>query len=155
VKPEAQLARDQKSLLKIQTRTMSFGLALVSAKEIRSLNCDYRGKDKPTDVLSFPAPKPQFLKSHPELKFYRGEVVICLAVAKKQACEHGHALKDELRVLLVHGFLHLLGYDHEISPREAERMRREEAKLLKKLKWSTEPQAQGLISRADSRKPKR
>ena len=78
-------------------------LALVSDRRIRALNRRYRSKDGPTDVLSFPADEPGTL----------GDIVIAAGVARRQAREAGHSLQTELRVLALHGLLHLLGYDHE------------------------------------------
>lgn len=71
------------------------------------LNQRYRKKNRPTDVLAFPG---------------TGDVTICLRVAKRQAKDAHHSLRKELGVLCVHGILHLFGYDHEKSQREAKRM---------------------------------
>ena len=90
--------------------------------EIHTLNRQYRGKDRPTDVLSFPladALQPSLL----------GDVVISVETAARQARRRGHSLREELRTLLIHGILHLLGYDHEISRSEAIRMRRKEREV--------------------------
>lgn len=99
-------------------------LKLTRAAAMRELNATYRGKDHPTDVLSFPAPAP----------FHKmgvlGELVICLPVLRAQAREQRHSAATELDVLLVHGLLHLLGWDHEKSDREARAMASWEAKLL-------------------------
>jgi probable rRNA maturation factor len=81
----------------------SVTVALVSDQKIRSLNRTYRHKDAATDVLSFPADEPRQL----------GDVVIASGVARRQAREAGHTLQTEIRVLALHGLLHLLGYDHE------------------------------------------
>ena len=86
---------------------------------MRRLNRQYRNKDKPTDVLSFPladALCPALL----------GDVVISVETAARQARRHKHALREEIQTLLVHGILHLLGYDHEASRNEAIRMHRKE-----------------------------
>ncbi len=91
-------------------------IALVPDQRIRALNKQFRRKDRPTDVLSFPAEEPGRL----------GDIVIGLGVARAQAEEAGHSLGAELRVLALHGLLHLLGYDHE---RDAGRMARVEARL--------------------------
>jgi len=92
--------------------------------EIHSLNRQYRGKDKPTDVLSFPLAD----ELHP---FLLGDVVISVETATRQAQRRGHSLREELQILLIHGILHLLGYDHEISRSESIRMRRKEREVLK------------------------
>jgi probable rRNA maturation factor len=94
----------------------SVTVALVPDQRIRALNRQFRHKDHPTDVLSFPA----------EERGRLGDIVIGIGVAKAQAAEAGHSLGTELRVLALHGLLHLLGYDHE---RDAGRMARVEARL--------------------------
>ena len=78
-------------------------VAVVSDARVRALNLRYRKKNAPTDVLSFPADEPSQL----------GDVVIAAGVASRQAKAAGHTLRTELRVLALHGLLHLLGYDHE------------------------------------------
>ena len=111
-------------------------IALVSDARIRALNRQYRGKDYATDVLSFPAspvrpghglrsrptPGPRFDGAGAHL----GDIVIARGVATRQAREHGHPTPVELKVLALHGLLHLLGYDHEIDDG---RMQRVEARL--------------------------
>lgn len=97
-------------------------IALLSPLEIKKLNKIYRHKDKVTDVLSFGLDDKHLL----------GEIVICVEQAKKQAQEKKQSLQSELKLLVVHGTLHLLGYDHEISAKEAERQEAEEKKLLSK-----------------------
>ncbi len=113
-------------------------LALVSSTQMRQINTRFRGKPKATDVLSFEAP--DVFRQQGQL----GELVICLSVMRKQAQEYGHAAESELDVLLVHGALHLLGFDHERSSREAAAMAQWEARLLKQLGGQ---RAQGLIGR--------
>ena len=93
--------------------------ALVSDDRIRALNRTYRGTDSATDVLSFSYDDQSFL----------GDIVIARGVAKRQAREAGHSEATEIRVLALHGLLHLLGYDHE---RDAGRMRRVEERLRRK-----------------------
>ena len=78
-------------------------IAIAPDSRVRALNRRYRGKDVPTDVLSFPADEPGTL----------GDIVIAAGVARRQAREGRHSLQTELRVLALHGLLHLLGYDHE------------------------------------------
>ena len=94
-------------------------LSLVSDREMRSLNRHWRGKDKPTDVLSFPLEEGRHL----------GDVVISLDTARRQAREGGWTLGIELRRLLAHGMLHCAGYDHE-KPSDARRMQCAERRLL-------------------------
>jgi probable rRNA maturation factor len=91
-------------------------VALISDERMRTLNRAYRGKDYATDVLSFPVDGKPFL----------GDIAIAAGVAQRQADEAGHPLATELRVLALHGLLHLLGYDHE---RDRGEMTRAEARL--------------------------
>jgi len=94
-------------------------VALVSDARVRQLNARYRAKNAPTDVLSFGVNEPGFL----------GEVVIASGVARRQARRAGHSVQVELRILGLHGLLHLLGYDHE---RDDGRMARIERRLRRK-----------------------
>jgi probable rRNA maturation factor len=77
---------------------------------LRRLNRQFRGKDKPTDVLSFPAAARSAFDGEKELA---GDLAISLETAARQAKKFGHTLSDEVRVLMLHGLLHLAGYDHE------------------------------------------
>jgi probable rRNA maturation factor len=89
-------------------------VAITSDARIRALNRQFRRKDAPTDVLSFPSDEPGYL----------GDIVIAEGVARRQAAEAGHARATELRVLALHGLLHLLGYDHEHDNGEMARLER-------------------------------
>lgn len=109
---------------------------------IRPLNRDYRGKDAPTDVLSFAMQEGEAVREDDPVL---GDLVISAETAARQAQEQGHGLDAELRVLLVHGLLHLLGYDHEVDEDEAEQMRAAEATLLTELGGVV-----GLISRGEA-----
>ena len=108
---------------------------LTGDEELRRLNREFRGKNRPTDVLSFPAPDP--LKGHRPIA---GDVAISVESAARQAAEFGHPLATELQILLLHGLLHLSGYDHETDTGQ---MARKEAVLRKQfgLEW-------GLIERS-------
>ena len=97
---------------------------------MRTLNRNYRGKDRPTDVLSFSFREGRFSHIHPSLL---GDIVICVPLAVRQARDAGHSLFNELERLLVHGLVHLLGLDHEAGAREALRMERMEQRLMKRL----------------------
>lgn len=99
-------------------------VSLIGPVKMKALNRRYRGKNYATDVLSFEAPAA--FRSQGLL----GELVICTTLAKRQAREQGHAPETELEVLLVHGVLHLLGFDHEKGRRAALEMERWEQKLL-------------------------
>ena len=94
---------------------------------LRQLNNSFRGKDKPTDVLSFPAPA-DFAKQH------AGDLAISLETAARQSAAYGHTLRDEVRILLLHGLLHLSGEDHETDNGE---MAAREATLRLELKLPT------------------
>lgn len=112
-------------------------IALVSDARMRQLNRDFRGIDRATDVLSFPAFATASPNARPAAAAARasgprqvppplGDLAIAAGVAARQAKAAGHALRTELRVLALHGLLHLLGYDHE---QDAGRMARIEARL--------------------------
>ena len=108
---------------------------------IQPLNRDWRGKDAPTDVLSFAQQEGDgLIPEDPVL----GDLVISLETAQRQATALGHPLATELSVLLVHGLLHLLGHDHETNAEDAAVMRQEEQRLLSMLALP----ADSLISRA-------
>jgi len=89
------------------------GLSIVLAGDatVRRLNRDFRGKDATTDVLSFPSGGDDL----PDGTRPLGEIVISVAQAARQANAAGHSLARELRILVIHGYLHLLGYDHEVD----------------------------------------
>jgi len=113
-------------------------IAIVSDTAIRTLNRTYRRKDIPTDVLSFPAAAPgtshpkhlEHLK-HPEHLEHLGDIVIAGGVARRQARAAGHSYATELKVLALHGLLHLLGYDHHAAS-DRGRMARLERRLRAK-----------------------
>jgi probable rRNA maturation factor len=120
-------------------------VSLIGAPDMTQLNSMYRGKNRPTDVLSFSSPEVFQRQGH------LGELVICLPVLKSQARELGHPPEMELRVLLTHGLLHLLGQDHELGPKQAAEQGRLEQKVLEKLLTgrSKKGALQGLIQRAE------
>jgi len=93
----------------------SVALVLTGDRSVRGLNARYRGKDRPTDVLSFPGPGgEQGL----------GDILISVETAERNARRAGHGLARELDVLALHGFLHVLGYDHETDDGAMERLER-------------------------------
>lgn len=98
-------------------------LIITDNKTIQSLNAQYRDKDTPTDVLSFPMDAP-FEESW---AFPLGSIVISEAFVREKAVVFGHSLQDELSLLFIHGVLHLLGFDHECDAGE---MRHKEAELI-------------------------
>lgn len=104
-------------------------LVLVSDPVMHELNRSWRGKDRPTDVLAFA--QREGAGAAPDGLL--GDVVISVDTARRQAADLGHSLAAEGDRLLVHGLLHLLGYDHERSAPEARRMQRKERALLRAL----------------------
>ena len=108
-------------------KTSSLTLLITNNKEIQDLNRKFRRLDKPTDVLSFHLSKKEQIK-----KKYLGDIVISLQAAKVQARRKGHTLRKELRMLFIHGYLHLLGYDHKFS-KETKTMFSLQNNLLKEL----------------------
>ena len=104
-------------------------IALVDDATGAALNERWRGRAGPTDVLSFPLREGRHTRHRGALL---GDVVIALGVARRQAEERGHGLEAECRRLLVHGVLHLLGYDH-VRPDQARRMRAKERALERRL----------------------
>lgn len=112
-------------------------VCLVSAAEIAQWNGAYRGKRKPTDVLSFPAAGAVKQKRTrggtripPTKDGYIGDIAIAPAVARRNARDAGHNLEREMKILMLHGLLHLMGYDHETDNGEMERL---EIRLRRKL----------------------
>jgi rRNA maturation RNase YbeY len=126
------LRRDASRLLDVlRLRSAELSLWLVGDRRMTLLNRRWRGRDRTTDVLSFAqreGPRPRL---HPEIL---GDVVVCVPQARRQAGARGATLAGELRVLLVHGLLHLLGYEHEDRPaREQRRMWRRQEALVRLL----------------------
>jgi len=119
----------------------SVSALLTGDTEVRRLNREFRGKDKATDVLSFPGGDGMGRVR------IAGDLAISVETAAREAQQRGHTLDLELRVLLLHGVLHLSGYDHETDSGE---MARKEDLLRKKLGLS-----QGLIARTPLDAPKR
>jgi len=105
-------------------------VVLADDEHIKQLNCQYRGKDCATDVLSFALNEgedPDIIDGPDEILL--GDIIISLETAARQAEEYGHSVERELAYLTVHGMLHLLGYDHEIEEDQRE-MRQEEEYVL-------------------------
>jgi len=119
------LKRVAKTILKGENKKEAgLSVALVGPERIKKLNKKYRGKDKITDVLSFGQNKkfPLF----PETKKDLGEVIICLEAVKRNAKKYNVTFKKELALVLIHGILHLLGYEHEGRGKEAEEMKKKQ-----------------------------
>ena len=112
-------------------------IRLTDAEESQALNFEYRGKDKPTNVLSFPFEAPE----HVPLELL-GDLVICVAVVEREAQEQGKTSAAHWAHMVIHGCLHLLGYDH-IKDDEAEEMEAIERDLLASLGYPDPYQADG------------
>ncbi len=97
---------------------------------MRTLNRRFRGIDRTTDVLSFSFREGAFGDLRPD---NLGDIVISVPRAERQAREAGHPLAREIEILLIHGLVHLLGYDHERGPSEARRMRLRERQFFRRL----------------------
>ncbi|MFC5861676.1 rRNA maturation RNase YbeY [Acidicapsa dinghuensis] len=136
----ARYLQDAKEAVKLKGEV---ALLLTTDQGIRSLNRRYRNKNKATDVLSFPAAVDSFFGAGG----HAGDLAISVETAAKQAESQGHSLSIELRVLMLHGLLHLAGYDHEADNGE---MARKEARLRAKLGLPL-----GLIERTDIARPEK
>jgi len=112
-------------------------ISVTSNREMQALNRGYRKKNKPTDVLTFPSTNAKIA----------GDIAISLEMAAENAVALGHSLATEVKVLILHGMLHLAGYDHEIDNGE---MRTREAELRKRFRLPV-----GLIERAHQAVPPR
>ena len=111
-------------------------VVLADDEYIHQLNRQYRGKDMPTDVLSFAMndhcagdPEPDIAEAPDDIEILLGDIIISLETTARQAEEYGHSMERELAYLTVHGMLHLLGYDHE-EEEERKEMRQEEEHVL-------------------------
>jgi probable rRNA maturation factor len=114
---------------------------------LKRLNRTFRGKNKATDVLSFPAGATTVFFGEPDAPALAGDLAISLETAARQAASFRHSLRDEVRVLMLHGVLHLAGFDHEEDSGE---MAAREAELRRKLGLAT-----GLIARTKAAARKR
>lgn len=135
--PVAELRRIARLVLEAERVAPSVGVEVVlaDATTVRELNRLYRGRDEPTDVLSFAAREGDAFVEAPQSTASLGEVVVCLPVAEAQASAAGRAVAGEIAHLLVHGLLHILGYDHEETQQSAE-MRTREDELLAPLGYA-------------------
>lgn len=122
--------------LGLKSKKMELSISLVGEGRIKSLNKKYRGRNRVTDVLSFPLQKKISIKSSTGGIISLGDMFICLPVAKKGATREVISLDYKLNFLAVHGFLHLLGYDHEQSTKEKEKMFTLQDRILKRLATS-------------------
>jgi probable rRNA maturation factor len=113
-------------------RNREVGVRVVGRAESRKLNARYRGKDYATNVLSFPAPALPAPRTRDALAHPLGDLVICPPVLRTEAREQNKTLRAHWAHLVVHGALHLIGYDHERSA-DARRMERREVAVLRQL----------------------
>ncbi len=116
----------------LANQRLSASVAFTSDAEVHALNREWRGKDKPTNVLSFPMLEREDLlalaaEGPPELL---GDIALALETCQREAADKGISLEDHVTHLLIHGFLHLAGYDHERSPEDAREMEQLEIKAL-------------------------
>ena len=118
--------------LAAEERAGEVTLVITTDEAVADLNRQYRDTDGPTDVLSFPNqdPTPGFVAA-PEMDAYLGDIIIALPYTRRQAESLGRPLRDELRLLAVHGALHLLGYDHAEPAEEAAMWARQDAILAR------------------------
>ena len=126
---QARLDRQARAILSnAGEASAELGILFVGDQRMRSLNRQYRGKDRTTDVLAFAMREAPHSSSS-----LLGDVVIAVPTAVRQAKEGQRSLDEELTILLVHGILHLCGYDHERSEKEARRMQRRERMILRSI----------------------
>jgi len=129
VPPEPDIRRWVKATLECQSSNLGVSIKIVDEPEIRKLNFNFRGKDQATNVLSFPAELPPGTDV-PLL----GDLAICAPVVSREAAEQNKALCAHWAHMMIHGTLHLLGYDH-IDDRDAEHMEHLETKILTNLNF--------------------
>ena len=128
----AEYAVESENMHNLDKKRWEISVTFVGLDEIHELNKQYRGVDKPTDVLSFP----QFDDLEEEIpevcEICLGDVVICEQKAREQAEEFGHSFERELVYLFTHSVLHLLGYDH-MEDDEKKAMREREEEIMKQI----------------------
>jgi len=131
----------EKRDLGVECEAVEVSIMITDDDEIQNLNSTWRGINRPTDVLSFPnGENPPGYHA-----MVLGDIIISARTAEKQAKERGHDVQTELRILLVHGLLHLLDYDHELSEGDEVLMKNEEERILVGLGWTAEG---GLIAKS-------
>jgi len=113
---------------------VELGILITNQERVQELNWTYRNKNEPTDVLSFymvpePSQRKDAFIAAPDNILHLGEVVISYPQAAIQAKEHRHSAKKEIAILMIHGILHLLGYDHE-KPADEKKMKPREIVIL-------------------------
>lgn len=110
---------------------IALSISLVSNPQIQKINHNFRGKNKPTDILSFPFTDPESIRQTQGF-LYLGDIILSLEIPRKEAINSEKTFHDHLTHLLLHSILHLIGFDHE-KPAEANKMEALEIKILKKL----------------------
>jgi len=124
--PKAEILRRIRAMIRLlQIEKMDVSFLLTDDKRIHQLNKIYRHKDRPTDVLAFAMREGRFAELAGDVL---GDVIVSIPTARKQALSNGASLMEEVTMLLAHGLLHLLGWDHE-TPAKDRRMRAETARL--------------------------
>lgn len=123
----------QRVLSAVGEAKSDLSLELIGDWRMQRLNRDYRKQDRTTDVLAFPIREANMPKKLSCRTSLLGDVVISLPTAIRQARAVGRSIDEELAILLVHGVLHLCGYDHERNGREAARMSRREQVVLRRI----------------------
>ncbi len=123
---------------KIENSKLCLTITLTNPQNIREINKEYRNVDKETDVLSFPMFEKEELEEKIKKQDFEhedvlGDIVISIKRVEEQAKEYGHSFERELSYMLVHGFYHLMGYDH-IEEADKIKMRPKEEKILNDLK---------------------
>ena len=117
----------------LKNKKLAVNITLTNPQEIQKLNKQYRNIDKATDVLSFPMfEKEELVNLENENYYILGDIVISIEKVKEQAIEYEHSFERELSYMVVHGFCHLLGYDH-IEENDKKIMRKKEEEILAKI----------------------
>jgi probable rRNA maturation factor len=130
--PRARMNTWAAAALGKQGEGREIAVRIVAARESRALNKMWRGKDKPTNVLSFPAPAQSSRGKPRDMALPLGDLVICAQVVRQEAVRDGKPVEAHWAHMVVHGTLHLAGYDHEAGRRERLRMERREISVLKR-----------------------
>jgi probable rRNA maturation factor len=137
-------------LAALDCQSCDLSVLVIDDSRMRQLNARYRGIDRSTDVLAFAMREAPFADLHPHVL---GDVVLSAETALRQARAHRHSLAEELTRLLIHGTLHLLGYDHEVSPAAARLMRAKERELWRLVTPLLSPPPERQSSGSDRRCP--
>lgn len=111
---------------------MYTSIILTDEEGIHKINREYRNIDRATDVLSFPMFQPDEIKEAKKREEVLGDIIVCIPIVKKQAIEYEHSEEREFAYMLVHGFYHLMGYDHMVEEDKI-KMRDKEETVLSKL----------------------